>query len=94
MEKPENIKEITFDYIFEYIKGKGKEDKAWLKELASSTIIVKDKNGKIIKEEGEDKERDITFLEIRNEFAKKYIPEIMPEAKPKKPTMKERIASL
>jgi len=90
-----DIKELGFDYIFEYIKAKGTDDKKWLKELASSKIVIKDENEKIVKDEnGNDKERDITFLEIRNEFAKKYMSEIVPKSKPKKPTMKKMLESL
>lgn len=35
-----------------------------------------------------------TFIQLKVAFAKKFMPEIMPKAKPKKPTMSERIEAL
>lgn len=35
-----------------------------------------------------------TFIEIKVEFAKKFMPDIMPVAKPKKPTMYDIIDAL
>ncbi|MCL1794559.1 MAG: hypothetical protein FWG34_11905 [Oscillospiraceae bacterium] len=84
MEKPNNIKEITFDFILEHIKTKGATDKSWLKKLVSKKIGQNKK--------GED--RTISFVEIRNEFVKKYMPEIIPPPKEKKPTMKEKLTQL
>ena len=84
MQEINNIKDITFDYIVEYVKGKGTEDVQWLKELAEKPVAP-DKNGK---------ERKISFIEIRKEFVIKYIPALAPKPKEKKPTMLERIAAL
>ena len=84
MENPTTVKEIAFDYIFGYIQAKGKQDKSWLKKLCSQKV----------KNEKSGAERDITFIEIRNEFAKKYMPEIIPPPKKKVPTMKEKLALL
>lgn len=50
-----------------------------------------------LKEEVEKKvgERAITFIEIKKEFAAKFMPEILPVAKKeKKPTMKDIVAAL
>ena len=84
LKKPVEVKEISFDYIIDYVKEKGKADIAWLKELANSEVIDK-KSGKI---------RNISFIEVRNQFARKYLPEIVPAPKELKPTMKERLAQL
>lgn len=79
-----NIKEINFDYIEEYVQEKGEKDKQWLVDLWE-TEVPPDKNGK---------KRHISFIEIRNAFVDKYMPELKPKAKPKAPTMQDRIAKL
>lgn len=84
MKKPTEVKEITFDYIIEYVKGEGKADIAWLKDLANQQVVDK-KSGAT---------RNISFVEVRNEFARKYLPEIVRPPKEVKPTMKERLAKL
>jgi len=81
---PNNINEISIDFIINYCTAKGKADIAWLKALAAAKVAP-DKNGR---------ERRISFIEIRKEFVKKYFPSIAPAAKEKKPTMYERIAAL
>jgi hypothetical protein len=63
-------------------EGQGAVD--WLKELAEREMPP-DKNGR---------RRKITFIEIRQEFARRYIPEFAPKPKPKTPTMYERIGNL
>ena len=84
MKKPAEVKEISFDYIIDYVKEKGKADIAWLKELANGQVVDK-KSGRT---------RNISFVEVRNEFARKYLPEIVRPPKEMKPTMKERLAKL
>ncbi|MCL2813722.1 MAG: hypothetical protein FWD23_03895 [Oscillospiraceae bacterium] len=84
MKKPAEVKEISFDYIVEFVQEKGAADIAWLKEFVDSQVVDK-KSGKI---------RNISFVEVRNEFAKKYVPEIVRPPKELKPTMKERLAKL
>jgi len=84
MEKPKNVKAVNFEYIVDYVKQQGNADVQWLKETATKKMPP-DKNGK---------ERKITFIELRNEFVRKYMPELMPPAKPKKPSMYEIIDNL
>lgn len=84
MKEITNIKEITFDFIVEYITEKGKADKQWLKELAAKPVPP-NKNGK---------ERKISFIEIRKEFAIKYFPNLIAPPHEKKPSMYDRIADL
>lgn len=84
MKEITDIKEITFDYIVDYVKEKGKADIQWLKELAAKPVPP-NKNGK---------ERKISFIEIRKEFVIKYMPDLAPQPKEKKPSMYDRIADL
>lgn len=56
---------------------------AWLKEEAAKTFPTAD-----------GKERKITFVELKLDFVRKFMPEIAPKAKEKKPTMFELIAAL
>lgn len=84
MEKPNNIKEIDLNYIIAYVVNEGKWAVEWLKELANKEMPP-NKNGK---------PRKITFIEIRQEFVRRYMPELAPPAKEKKPSMYERINSL
>lgn len=56
---------------------------AWLKAEAAKTFPVE--NGK---------PRKITFIELKLAFVEKFMPEIAPKKKEKKPTMYELIAAL
>lgn len=51
---------------------------AWLKETVATPID----------------DRKISFIELKLQFCKKFMPEILPAGKPKKPSMYERIANL
>lgn len=55
----------------------------WLKQAASKTYPTE--NGK---------ERRISFIELKLEFVKKFMPEIAPKAQAKKPSMYDLIDSL
>ena len=72
---------INLDYIIDYCKDHDEVD--WLKSTAAKTFKTKD-GGK----------RKITFIEIKIAFAKKFMPDIIPKAKPKNPTMFEIIDAL
>lgn len=56
---------------------------AWLKETAAKTYKTED-----------GKERKISFIELKLEFVKKFMPEIAPKAQAKQPSMYDRIANL
>jgi hypothetical protein len=56
----------------------------WLKRTADKVIPNKDGEG----------EHRITFIELKLEFVKKFMPEIAPESKPKRPSMYDRIKAL
>jgi hypothetical protein len=84
MEKPSNIKEIKVDYVIDYCKEQGQWAVEWLKELANKEVPP-NKNGK---------DRKITFIEIRQEFVKRFMPEMLPQAREKKPSMFDVINNL
>jgi len=84
MKEITNEKDVTFDYIAEYVKEKGKDDIQWLKDLYAKPVPP-DKNGK---------KRNISFIEIRIAFIAKYMPHLVAEPKPKKPTMRDKLAKL
>ena len=84
MKEINNIKEITFEYIIEYVKDKGPEDIQWLKDLKNKPVPP-DKNGRV---------RKMSFIELRKEFVIRYFPKLAPTPKEKKPSMWEQIDAL
>lgn len=75
---------------------------AWLKEIAAKKVPCEvypriKKDGKSIADKSQEptiEMRPITFVQIKSEFATKFMPEIAPKAKGKKKTMYELIAEL
>ena len=107
LDTPSNIKEINLDYIIAYVKEQGGEAIEWLKEFANKkitrTVKVKPKKSKKKgkkdeQNDGEQQEETIitkpTFIEIRNAFVERYMPELKPKAKPKEPSMYDIINAL
>ena len=84
MEKPNDIKEINLDYIIEYVRNEGEWAVAWLKEVVNKEMPPNKKGNP----------RKVTFIEIRNEFVKRFMPELAPPTKEKKPSMYDRINNL
>lgn len=84
MEKPSNIKEINLEYIISYVQNEGNWAIEWLKEVVNREMPPNKKG----------KPRKVTFIEIRNEFVRRFMPELMPPAKEKKPSMYDRINDL
>ena len=76
-----NYKDMRIGDIIEYCQKNN--EVAWLKETATKTY--KTQGGK---------QRNISFIELKLEFVKKFMPEIAPKAQAKKPTMYELIAKL
>lgn len=67
----------------------------WLKKISETTYPVLTKDGEpVLDKKGNPKIRKISFIEIKLAFVEKFMPEIAPEKKPKKPTMYEIIANL
>jgi tRNA/tmRNA/rRNA uracil-C5-methylase (TrmA/RlmC/RlmD family) len=100
-----NYKKMTINDIIAWCKANNQVE--WLKAEVNKktsqkvypkkTIINAD--GKKVKRADKDQpytlvEKDITFVQIKKEFAEKFMPEILPVAKEKKPTMKDMIAAL
>lgn len=82
MTKWESINDITFDDILEHCQ-KHKETE-WLKEYALQEGLT-NKNGQ---------PRKVSFIEIRNEFCRKFAPELAPKPAVKKPSMYDIIRGL
>lgn len=76
-----NYKDMKIEDIIEWCQKNKEVD--WLKETAEK--LYKTKDGK---------ERRISFIELKLEFVKKFMPEIAPKAQAKKPTMYDLIAKL
>ena len=77
MEKPESLKAVTLDYMKSYVMEQKAEDIQWLINAMKEEIDAKDKDGKDIK-------RKRSFLEIRNDFARRYFPDLAPKGTTKK----------
>lgn len=84
MQAPQTINDIDGGYIVSYCKEQGQEAIDWLKAIYARPK-KKDKNGV---------ERDISFIEVRNEFARKYFPNLAPKGKSKKQTIKGLLENL
>ena len=52
-------------------------------------IYLADKTSTIVK-----KEIPITFIQVKRDFAEKFMPDILPKGKGKKETMRDRVAAL
>ena len=78
-----NYKTTTIRDLIADAKARGAEACNTLQELVSATTV--DEDGK---------EQGLSFLTIKNSYFQKYCPELLPQAKPKKPTMKELVAAL
>lgn len=80
-----DYKKMKFNDIVEWCKANNQVE--WLKKEVEIIVVDEDKDGNEF-------ERDISFIEIKRDFAEKFMPEIAPQRKPKKPTMKDIVAAL
>lgn len=71
---------MKIEHIIEWCKEHNEVE--WLKETAAKTFV---KDGK---------ERRISFIELKIEFTRKFMPEIAPKTKEKKLSMYELIGKL
>ena len=78
-----NYKTTTIRDLINDANVRGTEAINTLKELVSATTVDEDGN-----------EQGLSFLTIKKSYFQKYCPELLPQAKPKKPTMKELVAAL
>ncbi len=76
-----NYKDMTIEDIISWCQENKQVD--WLKETAAK--VYKTEDGK---------ERRISFIELKLEFVKKFMPSIAPKAQPKKPSMYDLIKAL
>ena len=78
-----NYKDMTIDDIIQWCQENGKDKVDWLKATAAKTFP---------KEDGTT--RKITFIELKLEFVREFMADIAPKAKPKKPSMFDKIGAL
>ena len=77
---PKEYKDITFPHIVVWCENNNQV--AWLKEV----------NAKMVTDKKTNKLRRITFIELKREFAQKFMPDIAP--KKKNPNMYDYINTL
>lgn len=79
MQKNYNFNKLTFEEMKEYIEKNAPNDKAWFKKEATGTRQIKDKDGNVTKTI-----KVYSHLKAKRAFCERYMPEIIPVAKPKK----------
>ena len=79
MEEKFDYDTITFEQMKEYIEKNAPKDKAWFKKQAIGKRKIKDKDGNVKKVI-----ETYNHLKARKAFCERYMPEIIPVAKPKK----------
>ena len=84
MANPEKLNDIKLDFIIDYCKEHGEVD--WLKNTSHKVFVL-------TTDDGEEEERKISFIELRNEFVRKFFPDLLPK-KEKKKSMYELIDEL
>lgn len=80
-----DYKHIDFPYIVNWCKENKQTE--WLKDVVNSQVPVD-------KEDASKGMRDITFIEVKRIFCEKFMKELLPVAKPKKPSMKDIVNAL
>ena len=106
-EKPTNIKAIKLPYILAYVKYEGQAAVNWLKEYANMeitrTVEIKPRKSKKAKDDEKQEKKEIetkeiitkpTFIQIRNAFVEKFMPELVPPKKIPEPSMYDIINAL
>lgn len=87
-EEVTDLKQITLSMIERHVMELGKKDAEWYVKFAETKIEKEGKDGKKVK-------RVPTYIETRNEFARKYFPDLAPKGTTKKAdAMKETLARL
>lgn len=74
MENKYNFNTLTLEQMVEYIEKNAPTDKSWFKKVAY-----------VEKETREGTKKVYSHLRAKKEFCRKYMPEIIPVAKPQKP---------
>lgn len=78
-EPANGFKKISIDEMKAFIEENYPDDKAWFKSIAFETITKED--GKTIQR--------YNHLKAKKAFCERYNPDLIPVAKPKKPTAKD-----
>lgn len=96
-----DYKKMDINDIINWCKENGEVE--WLKKTAAKKVEykvypkVKNESGKMVADKSAKpkiEKRPISFIQIKIEFCEKFMPEIMPKKKDKKPTMYDLISSL
>lgn len=88
-----DYKTMKFEDILEWCKANNQIP--WLKETLHELVPTVDKHkNPVLDEEGQQVYHDMTFIELKLKFCKKFMSEILPKAKEKKPTMLEILDTL
>lgn len=102
-----DFKKMDIDYIIDWCKSNNQVE--WLKATAAKKITHNiypkktyiNKKGKEVTKQDKSQEpigtetKDISFVELKMEFCKKFMPELVPvSTKEKKPSMFDKIAAL
>ena len=83
-----NYKKITLEDMKNYIEENAPQDKDWFKTVAITETEVKNKKtGKT------SYKQTYNHFKAREEFCKRYMPEIIPVAKEKEPTKADILAN-
>lgn len=85
-EEVSDIREITLPLIQKHVMGLEGEDIQWLVDVLEKEVPA----GK--DEEGNDKVKKLPFFYVRNEFLRRYFPDLAPSkaSGPKKPPVMEK----
>lgn len=87
-EEVTDLKQITLPIIKRHVMELGKKDAKWLMDFMKTEVEKKDKDGKKVM-------RVQTYIEVRNEFARKYFPDLAPKGTTRKASMmKDTLAEL
>ncbi len=87
-EEVTDLKQITLPIIKRHVMELGKKDAKWLMDFMKTEVEKKDKDGKKVM-------RVPTYIEVRNEFARKYFPDLAPKGTTGKASMmKDTLAEL
>ena len=92
-----NFQSLKFEDIVAWCKENNQVE--WLKKEAAKTFpaMAKSESGEKIQlceADGTPKTRRITFIELKMDFVRAFMPEIAPQPKEKKPSMFDIINSL
>ena len=87
-----NFKTMSIDDIIAWCKANGQVE--WLKAEAAKTFPIKFKDEDGNEYVDENKRRAISFVEIKYDFCRMFMKELVPVAKAKAPTMRDKINAL